>query len=153
MVDFLYLGQNTGEAAGDVYIGMEGIYGSGHDDTLRGTYSGDTIEGGAGDDVIMGRAGDDHLTGGLGDDILIGGPGADVFIFADGHDEITDFGTGDQIGFDTSSWTGSGWDIDAILATATTSPDGLTFNIDAQNSLTLANITDINQINDDLFMV
>ena len=68
---------NTGEAAGDTYSGIEGLWGSVFADTLRGTYLADAITGDAGDDFLFGRAGDDVLTGGSGDDVLRGGLGAD----------------------------------------------------------------------------
>ena len=77
---------NTGEATGDGYVGIEGLWGSGFADILRGTYLGDAITGDAGDDLIFGRAGDDTLTGGAGDDTLRGGLGADVLDGGPGFD-------------------------------------------------------------------
>ncbi len=74
--DLLHAGQNTGEAAGDVYVSIEHLQGSNHADDLRGTNGGNTIWGGNGDDVILGRA---------GNDVLIGQGGNDRFVFADGH--------------------------------------------------------------------
>ncbi|MBF9035278.1 hypothetical protein HKCCE2091_13615 [Rhodobacterales bacterium HKCCE2091] len=77
-VDFLYPGNNTGEAAGDTYALVEDLQGSNHGDDLRGTDAGNRIWGGAGDDIIHGRGGPDGLFGQDGDDILLGGPGGDV---------------------------------------------------------------------------
>ena len=59
---------NTGDAAGDGYIALEGILGSAYGDTLVG----DTAA-----NILLGGQGDDWLTGGAGADTLIGGAGAD----------------------------------------------------------------------------
>ena len=104
-----------GHAQGDTYVGIEGVIGSAHDDTLTGPASGnaslsggpgkDTLRaGGNGDhnlygddgddsltgldgkDDLYGGAGDDTLNGGEGDDWLHGGPGADAMDGGDGND-------------------------------------------------------------------
>ena len=93
---------NTGEAAGDVYIGIEGLNGSHQDDFLFGDGTGNRIWGDEGDDVINGRGGDDVLGGAEGRDILMGGDGADGFAFwapltAGNADTITDFSVDDDM--------------------------------------------------------
>ncbi|MBM6581595.1 calcium-binding protein, partial [Microvirga sp. BT689] len=60
--------QNTGEAAGDVYISVEDLYGTGFADVLTGN---------AGDNMLAGDAGSDTLEGGRGADDLAGGEGYD----------------------------------------------------------------------------
>lgn len=47
-----------------------------------------------GNDTLTGGAGHDTLHGGGGNDQLTGGAGNDFFYVSDGHDTVTDFGTG-----------------------------------------------------------
>ncbi len=68
---------NTGDAAGDVFVSIEAIAGTGFADTISGLNEAETISGGNGSDLLDGRGGDDVLQGGFGYDILIGGAGAD----------------------------------------------------------------------------
>lgn len=70
--------QNTGDAQGDVYIGIEGVIGSSFGDLLIGSADRDYLYGGAGDDTLIGGSGADYITGGEGIDTLTfefsGGP-------------------------------------------------------------------------------
>ena len=50
---------NTGEAAGDTYISIEGLLGSDFNDTLIGDANGNNLRGGLGADVLNGGGGSD----------------------------------------------------------------------------------------------
>ena len=69
---------NTGDAAGDVFVSIEAIAGTGFADQLRGRDTADSINGANGSDLLDGRGGNDILFGGFGIDTLIGGAGADL---------------------------------------------------------------------------
>ena len=77
---------NTGAAAGDVYIGIEDLGGGKGNDNLVGNNAANTLEGNDGDDTLIGLDGDDKLLGGSGNDEFIGGRGADQIDGGDGTD-------------------------------------------------------------------
>jgi Ca2+-binding RTX toxin-like protein len=84
---------NTGEAAGDVFVSIENITGSGFNDILVGNGAANILSGGAGNDTLNGLA---------GNDVLAGGAGKDNFVFAaplnsaTNVDRITDFNVADD---------------------------------------------------------
>jgi Ca2+-binding RTX toxin-like protein len=76
-VDLLSPAANTGIAAGDIFVGIEDLYGSNYNDSLLGNSGANVIWGANGGDVIYGRDGSDTIYGGNGNDVLFGGAGAD----------------------------------------------------------------------------
>ncbi|MEP3889935.1 MAG: calcium-binding protein [Hellea sp.] len=68
---------STGDAAGDSFVSIERIFGSGHDDNLIGDFNAN---------ILIGNGGNDYLAGGGGNDSLNGGAGVDSF----GYDEVVD---------------------------------------------------------------
>lgn len=109
LADLVVWGQNTGDAAGDIYFGIEGLIGSAHSDSLRGTGGVDWIYGGAGADQIFGRAGNDYLIGEDGIDTLFGNEGDDALYGGAGNDYLlggagADFLIG-EAGFDFAMYS------------------------------------------------
>ncbi len=68
----------VGDAAGDVFSGIENLIGSAFDDHLHGNGDDNVIDGGAGNDDLLGYHGDDVFISGLGGDRHRGGDGIDL---------------------------------------------------------------------------
>ncbi len=85
-IDMTSTRSNTGDAAGDVYSGIEALAGSGFADVLSGDLLANGLDGGTGNDSLAGRAGNDTLAGGDGNDKLTGGVGADLLDGGEGID-------------------------------------------------------------------
>jgi Ca2+-binding RTX toxin-like protein len=109
----------------------------------------------AGNDMISGSSSDDTLLGGAGNDSLTGGSGSDVFMFAAGFgkDTITDFvagaGSADLIEFDDAVFA----DLSSVLAAATQVGADTIITYDADNTITLKNVTKTNLHADDFRFV
>ena len=73
--------QATGADGTDQIASVEDIFGSTHNDQLRGNAGPNLIIGSDGNDLIVGNDGNDSLHGQLGDDNLQGGAGTDVADF------------------------------------------------------------------------
>jgi Ca2+-binding RTX toxin-like protein len=86
VVDLMTPSLNTGVAAGDRYVSIEGVLGGAGHDRLSGTNGANLLRGGAGNDTLIGRGGNDQLLGGAGDDVLRGGAGADRLSGGSGFD-------------------------------------------------------------------
>jgi Ca2+-binding RTX toxin-like protein len=78
VVSLLNPNLNTSDAAGDVYINIQNLIGSGGNDDLTGDAQVNRLQGGVGNDKLYGLGGDDTLVGGDGDDLLVGGLGKDT---------------------------------------------------------------------------
>lgn len=90
---------NTGDAAGDSFVAVEGIELSAFGDHLIMGGGITMADGGRGSDIIAGSGSADTIWGGLGSDTIIGGNGADT-IYAGERDGSTDpleFFTGNTI--------------------------------------------------------
>jgi Ca2+-binding RTX toxin-like protein len=150
-----------GNAANDIVYGGDGndflnggqgadsLFGGGGADVISGSVGFDTLFGGIGDDELNGNAGNDVLNGGLGDDLLRGGTGADTFEFlaGDGHDTIRDFGNNvDTIQLDASLAA----DFAALRLLANVVNGNLVITFDADTSLTLNNVGNVNALSDDV---
>lgn len=77
-----------GEAAGDTFNYVDGIWGSSHDDLLYGDQWSNVLYGQDGSDNLYGRAGNDQIYGGNGDDHIDGGVGADLIDGGSGFDTV-----------------------------------------------------------------
>jgi Ca2+-binding RTX toxin-like protein len=81
----LATGKLTGPGIGNVSVkNVEGLSGSGFDDTLVGDKGPNYIFGSLGNDHLLGAAGDDFLSGGGQTDTFDGGPGTDYCLEARG---------------------------------------------------------------------
>ncbi len=78
--------QNTGAAAGDTYVDIQGLVGGVGDDLIVGNAQANYLFGGGGADYIFGQAGADYISGGEGTNQLCGGAGADKHIGGSGLD-------------------------------------------------------------------
>ena len=139
--DFVFgeIGNDTvnGDAGNDTLDG-----GAGQDILYGGTGS-DTLNGGEGSDELHGDDGADTLDGGSGDDILTGGLGNDHLLFLDnfGNDVVTDFTDheteDDILKFPQSTFA----DFTSVMAAASQAGSDVVITADAQNSVTLNNVT------------
>jgi Ca2+-binding RTX toxin-like protein len=133
--------------------GNDGLSGGGGNDLLFGRDGNDILAGGSGADTLIGGAGNDTLIGGIGHDLLTGGEGADNFIFNAGHDVITDFALGvDQITLDTRLWTGLTSSDDLLFIYGAITERGALITFDTGDTLTIAGVTDLAALADDIIL-
>ena len=71
---------NTGAAAGDTYVGIEGIIAGAGNDIVVGDAADNIVAGSGGNDMVYGEAGNDRVLGDAGSDNLWGGTGADAHV-------------------------------------------------------------------------
>ena len=107
-VDLVVNGNNTGEAAGDSFNGIQNLRGSTFSDVLWGTFGDNVLHGGvSGADFLRGRAGDDTLQGGEGNDRLDGGAGADILDGGNGSDTAYYLSSGIGLSVDLTNQAGN----------------------------------------------
>jgi Ca2+-binding RTX toxin-like protein len=107
----LLTGGTAGEAAGDVYLEIENIWGSDFNDVLTGDNGAGQVYGFAGNDSLSGLGGDDFFYGGVGADTITGGTGIDSSFFLSWNDHVNQFGTPEPYeGGDTFTDFASGTD-------------------------------------------
>lgn len=124
------------------------------DDLLTGYRGRDALFSGAGNDKLRGGRGNDDLDGGTGNDILIGGGGADEFKFTAGRDVIRDFGdNNDTILIDSSLVAPGETAQDVISNYATVVRGNVILTFDAENILTIENISNAGALVDDIILV
>ena len=153
--------QNTNEAAGDLFISIEGVNGSAFPDVITGDGSPNDLRGLGGNDTLNGAGGADVLTGGTGADKFIFDASALVQAQSGIFDHVTDYdrggGTfnpaeGDQ--FDLSAFLssvynhGSGQPATALVRAITSGTDAiLQVDVDGaangQNWVTVAQLDGI----------
>lgn len=86
LLDMTKATANQGWAAGDSFLSVENVVGSGFDDVLTGLSNANLFDGGAGHDSLIGQGGDDTLLGQQGHDTLLGGTGNDRLEGSSGND-------------------------------------------------------------------
>ncbi|SDE13825.1 serralysin [Paracoccus isoporae] len=86
VVDLVMQGQNAGNAAGDVMIGVENVHGGNGNDRISGNAWDNVLLGNAGNDALRGRSGNDLLQGQMGQDTLVAGAGTDRLYGGAGDD-------------------------------------------------------------------
>ena len=127
----------TGNSLTNTITGNPGI------NRLDGGKGIDTLVGGGGDDTLIGGSGTDTLIGGSGDDVLQGGTETDrfVFNFGDGNDVVIDFNTAGEVieldGYEAAGVT----DFASLMVHGAQVGSNTVFTFDANNTLTLQNVT------------
>lgn len=122
----LQTGVSTGGyAEGDTLTGVEGLFGTHLDDTLRGDGEFNTLNGYYGNDTLVGRGNVDVLIGGAGRDTMNGGIGGDIYQYESHTETGVTAGTRDVIlsfqqGLDS-------FDLSAIDAISGGGDDAFTF--------------------------
>ncbi|MCU0730424.1 MAG: choice-of-anchor L domain-containing protein, partial [Hyphomonas sp.] len=115
IVDALFNGGNTNDAAGDVLLNIEQIVGSIFGDTVRGTSVDNILIGLGGADILDARGGADQLFGGDGADQLFGGDDNDNLIGGAGAD-LLNGGAGADFAIYSSAFSGVSLALDGSLA-------------------------------------
>ncbi len=110
---------------------------------FTGGANADFLYGGTGADTLNGAGGNDLLAGGHGNDTLTGGAGDDRFVFhnGDGQDTVTDFAPGDAAGDVIDLHNYDATDFASLQPFMTQVGADTVIAFDAQNTITLHNVT------------
>jgi Ca2+-binding RTX toxin-like protein len=142
-----------GDAEGDQLSGIEGIYGSSHDDGLIGNGEANQLFGLAGADWLFGRGGDDALMGGNGNDGMMGEAGNDQLYGEAGNDWLEGGGGADVMsgGADADTFF---WNTTAEMGSTVSTSDFIVgFNYWEGDRLDVSRIdTDPNMFGDQAFI-
>lgn len=132
------------------------IYGGRGHDKISGASGADLLHGEKGNDSLSGNRGTDKLYGEAGNDTLRGGENADQFIFARalGKDRVADWqGNTDTLVFDDAIW-GGGKSVAQVLSSfADVVAGSVVFTFKGGNTVTIAGLTSISSLADDLTII
>ena len=93
-LDLITPGNSSGDAAGDTLTGVENIWGTAFNDTIRSNISGGgQVYGFEGNDILAGSSGNDVFYGGTGADTITTGAGADDVFFLSYRNHTNQYGT------------------------------------------------------------
>ncbi|OIQ32495.1 MAG: hypothetical protein BM562_04280 [Alphaproteobacteria bacterium MedPE-SWcel] len=150
------------------------VFGNDGNDTLYGNFGSDVLSGGAGEDILYGGTGDDtlrgvdgndtlygnqgvdRLEGGSGNDLLRGGTLRDSFVFDTGHDsdEINDFETHrDRLELSSALVDGLNEGQDVLDTFAGIQNGMVVFDFGGSDQITLSNLTTLDGLDDNIFIV
>jgi len=150
------------------------VFGNDGNDTLYGNFGSDVLSGGAGQDILYGGTGDDslrgidgndtlygnqgvdRLEGGSGNDLLRGGTLRDTFVFDTGHDsdEINDFETHrDRLELSSALVDGLNEGQDVLDMFAGIQNGMVVFDFGGGDQITLSNLTTLDGLDDNIFIV
>lgn len=111
----LLLGRGSGgQAARDLYTGIENLTGSPHKDVLTGDHTRNVLRGLNGNDTLIGNGGNDWLYGGGGNDFIDGGSNWDVAFY---EGRRAQYAISTSAGVTTVRWrdTGAGDGTDTLI--------------------------------------
>lgn len=162
VLDLAFPDKNTGEAAGDIYEGIEDltggfgndlISGDSRDNGIYGRDGADSLYGRQGNDGLNGGTGNDYLNGGAGHDTLSGGADADTFVFSGGRDVITDFSfaEADRISVSRAVLGGVALKGAGLAAMAHLVGGQVVFDFGNDNSLTVQSLSSLDGLANSLF--